>query len=248
MRSVASSRVRWATVIDSVLKMTNAPTNRAIAAEREQEVLDEFVNSDDLVAVVARLLDAASARHVAGSDAGSIPHELFRRHAVGLAATWIASNALLVEEAPAPSACRRPRTSRRRATRRRRTGRCRRRLKARPGRATRPDRVADAVVLVVGRARVDDDLVRAGGQRPSIRLSGLKRVASGRVEAEAESRRALAADRLAVAVEDLRRGLVDDDARWRPRPRRPADLLEQRRRHRRRLRVSPWKRCPAPCR
>ena len=42
VRSVASSRVRWATVIDSVLKMTNAPTNSATAAEREQEVLDEL--------------------------------------------------------------------------------------------------------------------------------------------------------------------------------------------------------------
>ena len=30
-RRVASSRVRWATVIDSVLKMMNEPTNRAIA-------------------------------------------------------------------------------------------------------------------------------------------------------------------------------------------------------------------------
>ena len=31
VRSVANSRVRWATVIDSVLKITNAPTNRAMA-------------------------------------------------------------------------------------------------------------------------------------------------------------------------------------------------------------------------
>ena len=31
VRSVANSRVRWATVIDSVLKITNAPTNSAIA-------------------------------------------------------------------------------------------------------------------------------------------------------------------------------------------------------------------------
>ena len=31
VRSVANSRVRWATVIDSVLKITNEPTNSAIA-------------------------------------------------------------------------------------------------------------------------------------------------------------------------------------------------------------------------
>ena len=30
VRSVANSRVRWATVIESVLKMTNAPTNSAM--------------------------------------------------------------------------------------------------------------------------------------------------------------------------------------------------------------------------
>ena len=30
VRSVANSRVRWATVIDSVLKITNAPTNSAM--------------------------------------------------------------------------------------------------------------------------------------------------------------------------------------------------------------------------
>jgi hypothetical protein len=33
VRSVASSRTRWATVIDSVLKMTNAPTSSAIPAK-----------------------------------------------------------------------------------------------------------------------------------------------------------------------------------------------------------------------
>ena len=31
VRRVANSRVRWATVIESVLKITNAPTNSAIA-------------------------------------------------------------------------------------------------------------------------------------------------------------------------------------------------------------------------
>ena len=33
VRSVANSRVRWATVIDSVLKITNAPTNKAMPAK-----------------------------------------------------------------------------------------------------------------------------------------------------------------------------------------------------------------------
>ena len=38
VRSVANSRVRWATVIDSVLKITNAPTSSAMAPNAEQEV------------------------------------------------------------------------------------------------------------------------------------------------------------------------------------------------------------------
>ena len=33
VRSVANSRVRWATVIDSVLKITNAPTSSAMPAK-----------------------------------------------------------------------------------------------------------------------------------------------------------------------------------------------------------------------
>ena len=37
VRNVASSRVRWATVIDSVLKMTKEPTNRAIAANASRK-------------------------------------------------------------------------------------------------------------------------------------------------------------------------------------------------------------------
>ena len=41
VRSVASSRERWATVIDRVLKMTKAPTKSAIAAEGQQEAADE---------------------------------------------------------------------------------------------------------------------------------------------------------------------------------------------------------------
>ena len=39
VRIVANSRVRWATVIESVLKMTNAPDEERNAGEGEQEVL-----------------------------------------------------------------------------------------------------------------------------------------------------------------------------------------------------------------
>ena len=49
VRSVASSRVRWAIVIESELKITNAPTKSAITPKREQEVAEE---RDELVRVL----------------------------------------------------------------------------------------------------------------------------------------------------------------------------------------------------
>jgi hypothetical protein len=45
VRSVASSRVRWATVIDIVLKMTNAPTKSAIPPKASRKYSMNFVNS-----------------------------------------------------------------------------------------------------------------------------------------------------------------------------------------------------------
>ena len=56
VRSVANSRVRWATVIDRVLKITNAPTNSAIAAEAQQEVADRVHDDVRLAGVRRRLL------------------------------------------------------------------------------------------------------------------------------------------------------------------------------------------------
>ena len=46
VRSVASSRVRCATVIDSVLKMTNAPTNSAITPKPRSAYRMKSMNSD----------------------------------------------------------------------------------------------------------------------------------------------------------------------------------------------------------
>ena len=37
VRSVANSRVRWATVIEKVLKMTNAPTKSAMPAKTRRK-------------------------------------------------------------------------------------------------------------------------------------------------------------------------------------------------------------------
>ena len=72
------------------------------------------------------------------------------------------------------------------------------------------DPVSDLVALVVRGARVDDDFV--GPVRPAAVLE-LERVEArdARVDAEPEGRR-VARDRLAVLVEDLDRGLLDDTA------------------------------------
>ncbi len=45
VRSVANSRTRWATVIDSVLKMTKAPTKRAMMPNASKKYWMMFVNS-----------------------------------------------------------------------------------------------------------------------------------------------------------------------------------------------------------
>ena len=63
VRSVASSRVRCAIVIESELAITNAPTNSAMHAEREQEVPQE---RDELV----RALGVLRRLRVAGTDLG----------------------------------------------------------------------------------------------------------------------------------------------------------------------------------
>ena len=42
MRSVANSRERWATVIESVLRITNAPTNSAMPAKPSRKYVMNF--------------------------------------------------------------------------------------------------------------------------------------------------------------------------------------------------------------
>ena len=61
------------------------------------------------------------------------------------------------------------------------------------------------------------------GQRPSSRLSGLKRVLGRGVDAEAEARRAVRVDRLPVLADDLRVALVVDAAHREPDAVEPAD-------------------------
>ena len=59
VRSVANSRARWATVIESVLKITNAPTNSAIPAKASRNVRMKLTNVVDVLGVVRGLRSAA---------------------------------------------------------------------------------------------------------------------------------------------------------------------------------------------
>ena len=103
------------------------------------------------------------------------------------------------------------------------------------------DRIAETVALLVRGPRVDHDLVGRGRprsldqpERIELRLLG--------VDAEAERRRALRVDRLAVGLEDLRRRLVGDAARRGLDAVERPDVVEQALGHRRRLRGRPLER------
>ena len=144
--------------------------------------------------------------------------------------------ALPCRGASAPSAGRRSRTSRRRASSGRRTWRCRRSgtACAGPSAATpirSPSCRSSSSATPSSTATSSPPL----GQRPSTRLSGLKRSYSGcRLDAEGERRRAARVDRLSVRPQQLRLEVLDR-ARGDLDPVDAADLLERLLGDRRRL-------------
>ena len=58
VRNVANSRVRWATVIDRVLKITNAPTNSAMPPKPSRKIRTKLRPS--LVSLAASLASSAA--------------------------------------------------------------------------------------------------------------------------------------------------------------------------------------------
>lgn len=79
-RSSASSRVRWATMMENVLRMMKMPTNNAMPHEPEQHVVEELQALVDLVGLLLRQhrtgLDV-----VAGAELGrdGVPQRVVRR-------------------------------------------------------------------------------------------------------------------------------------------------------------------------
>ena len=71
VRSVANSRVRWATVIDSVLKITNAPTSSAMPPKPSSTMRIVFMPSLRSVASALACASASLTSRLAGRS-GSI--------------------------------------------------------------------------------------------------------------------------------------------------------------------------------
>ncbi len=68
VRSVANSRVRWATVIESVLKMTNAPTSSAMPAKPSRNMRIMFIELSSSAASSLAALALSFTCRVLGSS------------------------------------------------------------------------------------------------------------------------------------------------------------------------------------
>ena len=97
VRRVASSLVRWATVIESVLKMMNEPTNSAIAAEGQQRVAQQRELAADVGRGVGSLLSRRMNLRGGGNDGADGRHETIDADA-GRAATSISSSSLCLSK------------------------------------------------------------------------------------------------------------------------------------------------------
>ena len=92
VRSSANSRMRWATVIEKVLKMMKAPTNSAMPANASSEGLQEAEVVADVLGLLGGLLLAGAHVDRRGrARARSCVLSCCGRRRPGLAATWISS-------------------------------------------------------------------------------------------------------------------------------------------------------------
>ena len=94
VRSVASSRERWATVMDSVLKMTNAPTKSAMPPNASSRARMKVIAWEIRSLSFAACWSPVVTWVVAGSS-GAISRARAAWGTPGRAATWIASKPVL---------------------------------------------------------------------------------------------------------------------------------------------------------
>ena len=163
VRSVANSRERWATVIESVLRITNAPTNSAMPPKPSRKYVMNFrlslVSLESAAACASPVLTSAVV--------GQQRLDLLRASAAGetpsLALTEMLSYcALLARTAPGRSGGRRWPARRRRASRPTRSVATPVTLYGLAGPLPAAlDRVADREVVLARRAGVEDDLAVA---------------------------------------------------------------------------------------
>ena len=180
VRSVASSRVRWAMVMERVLKMTKRAHEQGDAPEGQQglaEVADELRDPPWSRRRRAEALSHLQRRREQRLDLGAsaASTDVPRRRGDGDRVVRRPCAA-----APAPSAGRTPPSSRRPASRRRRTCRCRRAVAARPPPAPVTPTVSPTreVLWSTVAASITISRVAAASRRASS-SSGMKRGCSG---------------------------------------------------------------------
>ena len=198
VRSVANSRVRCATVIDSVLKITNAPTSSEIPPKPSRKYLridmlplsSAASSSACLALSLTCRPEATSGRTARTSSADEVPRGRDRDRVEPALAVQQRLRGLQVPRRDAREAERVDLAVGDGAGQRERVLGAERRDR---------DPLAELVVLLGERAGVDHDLLRAGGPLARLQLERAE-LAMGGVEAAAD---ALAGDGLAVTADDV---------------------------------------------
>ena len=203
VRSVANSRVRWATVIESVFAITKAPTKSAIAAKASRKYLRNeswSVMSFELCFAWSEPVRTC----VFGGSTFWISATSFEPETPGLAATsiWSSWFSLVEERLRGREVEDRQRRARERALAAEANDPDELERLLLTGARDDPHELADLVVLPAGRMLVGRDLVRP--VRPAAR-GELERVELRRpVRAEGKARRAAVPHDLAVLAHELR--------------------------------------------
>ena len=212
VRSIPNSRVRWATVIENVLKIRNAPTNTEMPAKTSRKVVRKLKPSLMSADCSRGVLGAGLRLRVLRQDGVDPGGELIRGDALRRLDLDLVELALLAGDRLGL----REREEREARATERHAGAepadSRERVGAGSLRAADRDLLADLVALLLGGDRVDPDL-GAGSRRraldPRERVERLRRDALGELRRAAAGR----ADPVAVLVEDRDRGPVGDPAR-----------------------------------